>query len=195
MCKSSLITFLLAFVAGEAIAQTAPAAARPASAQAAVASAAASSSAAPAEFKIKGAPESARGTIATITDLAQQLKVEQLRRDLREAKQHGGGDATAIKVAAGSLGLPPPPAVAVSAQKIQNEKQPPSVTAILGLGGRLRARLADGRDLLVGQEALGWTVKGISPSTVSFEHCSVEKSRTGKTESTCTSRTVAPVPM
>lgn len=194
MCKSSLITFLLAVVASQAIAQTAPAAARPASAQAAVASAAASS-AASAEFKIKGAPEPTRGTIATITDLAQQLKVEQLRRDLREAKQHGGGDATAIKGAAGSLGLPPPPAVPVSAQKVQSDKQPPSVAAILGLGGRLRARLADGRDLLVGQEALGWTVKGISPSTVSFEHCSVEKSRTGKTESTCTSRTVAPVPM
>lgn len=151
-----------------------------------------SGSAPGAELKLKVPADHGRGTIATITDLAQQLKVEQLKRDVREAKrEQGGADATAK--AGPGFGMPPP-GVPASMKVQPTDKQPPAVVAILGLGGRLRARLADGRDVLAGQDASGWKVKGITPSTVSFEFCAPATGR-AKAETTCVSKTVPPVPM
>jgi len=143
------------------------------------------------EMKLKGAAnERQRGTIATITELAQQLKVEQLKRDLREAKQTAaaasGGDAAMAKV--GALPLPgASPAAPISAHPL--EHQPPVVSAIFGMGGRLRARLQDGRELIAGQEAQGWTVNTVTPTAVSFTHCP-PKRRGAKTE--CVTKLVAP---
>jgi len=201
MFKSSCITvgaMVAAMFSGHVTAQGAQPAApsRAASAVQAIAPASQAMGTAPtAELKLKVPTDQGRGTIATITDLAQQLKVEQLKRDVREARmQQGGGEGATMKASPGSFGMPPP-AVPVSMKVHASEKQPPTVVAILGLGGRLRARLSDGRDLLAGQEASGWTVRGITPSSVSFEHCSSEKARGAKAETTCISRTVPPVPM
>jgi type IV pilus biogenesis protein PilP len=194
---SAAAAIVAGLVSGLAAAQTAPKTERPASAaQAASAASPVNGAATPAEFKLKAPAEHGRGTIATITDLAQQLKVEQLKRDVREAKkeQGGGMDAASMRAGGSAFGMPPP-AIPVSMKAPVSEKQPPSVVAILGLGGRLRARLADGRDLLAGQEASGWTVKSITPSSVSFEHCASDKGRSGKAETTCISRTVSPVAM
>lgn len=198
MFKNSCITvgaILAGFFAAPATAQGTPpaSATRPASAVQANGPAPHASGTAPtAELKLKVATDHGRGTIATITDLAQQLKVEQLKRDVREAKKEQGGSEVAAKGGPG-FGMPPP-GVPVSMKAQPTDKQPPPVVAILGLGGRLRARLADGRDVLTGQEASGWKVKGITPSTVSFELCAAEKGR-GKAETTCISKTVPPVPM
>lgn len=200
--NSSIATaaMIAALISGQATAQ-APQQATPARAAsgaqpAASAAPSAGGVAGASDLKLKVSPDQGRGTIATITDLAQQLKVEQLKRDVREAKkEQGGGVETAgFKAGPGSFGMPPP-AVPVSMKVQASDKQPPTVVAILGLGGRLRARLADGRDVLAGQEASGWTVKGITPSSVSFEHCASEKTKSAKTETTCISRTVPPAAM
>lgn len=195
--RFSAVAIVAGLVSGLAAAQTVQAPKATTAVQAASAASPANGAAAPGEFKLKAPAEPGRGTIATITDLAQQLKVEQLKRDVREARKEQGGsaaDAASMRAAGGAFGMPPP-AIPVSMKASVSEKQPPSVVAILGLGGRLRARLADGRDLLAGQEASGWTVKGITPSSVSFEHCASEKGRSGKSETTCISRTVSPVAM
>jgi type IV pilus biogenesis protein PilP len=112
-----------------------------------------------------------RSSIATITELSQQLKIEQLRKDLREAKSASASEG---KTAQGMSGAPSlaPSAVGPGGAKAKPEQPtPPMVRAIYGQGGVLTARLADGRELGVGHKVLGWVVKRISPISVSFERC------------------------
>lgn len=106
-----------------------------------------------------------------ITELSQQLKIEQLKKDLREAKSAGASEPKT------HLGAPNAPTLAPSSAglgvaKTKPEYPPlPMVRAIYGQGGVLTARLADGRELGVGHTALGWLVRRISPTAVSFERC------------------------
>lgn len=188
----ALVLALAAVVATPVFGQSTVAnkAAAPSSAPAAPAPAVAAASS---ELKIKvPAVEVQRGTIGSITDLAQQLKVEQLKRDLREAKQTAAAGSTADSASAKVNALPVPSArvsAGVTAVTSQ-ERQPPVVSAIFGMGGRLRARLQDGRELVSGQEAQGWTVNSVTPSTVSFTHCLPAKKSGAKGE--CVTKLVSP---
>lgn len=132
-----------------------------------------------------------RGTIATITDLAQQLKIEQLKRDLREARQTSSSssatDAAIAKVNALAVPAAGSPRVPVTAAQ---ERQPPVVAAIFGMGGHLRVRLQDGRELVSGQEAQGWIINAVTPSSVSFSHCAQPKKGAAKGE--CVTKLVWP---
>jgi hypothetical protein len=112
-----------------------------------------------------------KSSIATITELSQQLKIEQLRKDLREAKSASASEGKNAQGNSGAPGLAPS-AVGPIAAKAKPEQPPvPLVRAIYGQGGVLTARLADGRELGVGHKVLGWVVKRISPISVSFERC------------------------
>lgn len=145
------------------------------------------------QLKLKGAvTDLQRGTIATITDLAQQLKIEQLKRDLREARQtSSSSSATDAAIArVNALAVPAaglPTAVPVIAAQ---ERQPPVVAAIFGMGGHLRVRLRDGRELVSGQEAQGWIVNAVTPNSVSFSHC--PQPRKGAAKGECVTRLVSP---
>lgn len=181
----------LAFAMAATVLTTAFAQAQlPAGAQPAVArpAAAASGPAALDAAKAK-AGDQQRGTIGTITDLAQQLKVEQLKRDLREAKQGNGNAENA------GFKLPPagaiPSAAAVKVSAASTERTPPSVAAILGMGGRLRARLHDGREFVAGQEVQGWAVTAVTPTSVTFSQCATAAKK-GASGSECITRSVAP---
>jgi hypothetical protein len=121
------------------------------------------------QLKLKGpVTDYQRGTIATITDLAQQLKIEQLKRDLREARQTASpspaADAAIAKVNALAVPAAGSPRVPVTAAQ---ERQPPVVAAIFGMGSRLRVRLQDGRELVSGQEAQGWIINAVTPAGLS----------------------------
>lgn len=112
-----------------------------------------------------------KSSIATITELSQQLKIEQLKKDLREARSANGSEAKSVQ------GVPNAPTLAPSsvgpgvAKTKPEHAPPPVVRAIYGQGGVLTARLADGRELGVGHTALGWLVRRIAPTAVSFERC------------------------
>lgn len=165
---------------------------KPAASSIVAASAPATASSA-AEAKLKGpSPDLQRGTIGSITDLAQQLKVEQLKRDLREARQTAASSSTSEAAIAKLSTLPVPSAKAAAAavEPTPQERQPPVVTAIFGMGGRLRARLYDGRELVAGQEAQGWTINSVTPSNVSFTHCPAPKKAGVKSE--CITKLISP---
>ncbi|MBI2770607.1 MAG: hypothetical protein HYX47_13355 [Burkholderiales bacterium] len=134
------------------------------------------------------APEAQRGTIGTITDLAQQLKVEQLKRDLREAKQGNAAvDGAGFKLPpAGAL----PVIAALKVTPVRTELTPPAVVGILGVGARLRARLGDGQEVVVGQSVQGWSVTAITPAAVTFANCPAAKK--GMPSEPCLSRSVSP---
>lgn len=146
------------------------------------------------QLKLKGPViDFQRGTIATITDLAQQLKIEQLKRDLREARQTSSSssatDAAIAKLNA--LAVPAagsPTAVPVIAAQ---ERQPPVVAAIFGMGNHLRVRLQDGRELVSGQEAQGWIINAVTSSSVSFSHCA--QPRKGAAKGECVTKLVSPI--
>lgn len=179
---------LAALVAAPAFGQS-PVASK-ASTSSSVAASAPAVAASGSEFKIKGPPtDLQRGTIGSITDLAQQLKVEQLKRDLREAKQTAASTSTEAALAKVNATPVPGAKVAVAPQEAQ-ERLPPRVSAILGMGGRLRARLHDGRELVSGQEAQGWTVNSVTPSAVSFTHCPAPKKSGAKSE--CVTKLISP---
>lgn len=112
-----------------------------------------------------------KSSIATITELSQQLKIEQLRKDLREAKSSSTSEAKTAQGMSGAPSLAPSATGPGGTKPKPEQPTPPMVRAIYGQGGVLTARLADGRELGVGHKVLGWVVKRISPISVSFERC------------------------
>lgn len=186
---SRIFAFLVALVAAHAAwAQGAPrVTGSPTPAPASGLAAVPASSAASAQ---RPAADGRRSSIATITELAQELKVEQLKRELREAKQAGANAAEHATRAAGGSALLPPAAGLPAPVRVV-ERTAPGVTAILGIGGRLRARLHDGREVVAGQEVQGWKVNAVTPSAVSFSYCAAPKKAGGK-EEPCVTRSVAP---
>lgn len=144
------------------------------------------------QLKLKGpVTDYQRGTIATITDLAQQLKIEQLKRDLREARQTAS-PSPAADAAIANLNAPAVPAAGSPRVRVTaaQERQPPVVAAIFGMGSRLRVRLQDGRELVSGQEAQGWIINAVTPSWASFSHCAPPRKGAAKGE--CVTKLVSP---
>lgn len=156
-----------------------------------------------------GRPDDGKGSIGSITDLARQLKIEQLKRDLREARREQGvsGPNIAARTPPFNVspleGMPTPVGVAPAvkpAPPVVVQSIAPMVTGILGLGGRLRARLVDGREVTTGQAVGEWMVLAISPAAVTFESCTgratgAKRAQPATEAAACTKRVVTPTPV
>ncbi len=100
-------------------------------------------------------------SIGAITRLARQIKIEELNRQLREARGLNGN----MPVAA----FPP------IGPSTQQSPSTPAVTSISGVGVALTATLNDGRRIKTGETFQGsghrWIVDSITPSAVTFRRC------------------------
>jgi|SRR3990167_1508081 type IV pilus biogenesis protein PilP len=134
-------------------------------------------------------------TIGEITRLSRELMVENLKKELREAKKAGIDAPVSMLPAAGSgngiaaprlPALPPP------------EPKPPMVSSIYGVGSGAMALVAttgDGQTLRVGDRTGEWKVVGINERKVSFERCtSTTKGKGTKAVTTESCKTVASAP-
>jgi len=143
------------------------------------------SMAAPAETAASAAHPSASApvdaSIATITRLSRELKIAQIKRELSDA-QKATNTPAGQAVPSGAAGpLPGPLPAGLLPSSAPTARTPavpqrPSLSAIAGMGGSLRAYLADGRELRVGaslslSDNTTWVVKAIQPTFVSFEVC------------------------
>lgn len=158
------------------------------------------------------APPATVATIGTITKLSQELKIAQLQKELRETrKEQPGSQSNAPGQAGNAMVNPSRPAQGSSAfaPKVSGvragatELIPPTVVGIFGLGGKLRARLVDGREVQVGQRVGSvagiWTLKGITAVAATFEICEAhavpakrQKADKGDSTQRCLTRAVAP---
>lgn len=138
---------------------------------------------APDQSKVNTAATPAPATVAEITRLARELRVETLRKELREAKEAG-------KPPVDPVSLPAEGRRAVPIARVI--PQAPAVTSIYGLGSAaLEARLVDGTVVRQGATSGIWRVVSITASAVTFERCEA----TGKKKSSrqeCTQESMAP---
>ncbi|MBQ0916894.1 hypothetical protein KBW71_00320 [Hydrogenophaga aromaticivorans] len=125
----------------------------------------------------------APATVAEITRLARELRVETLRKELREAKEAGKPPVDPAAV---------PAAGAPAAPKVRVIPRAPAVSAIYGLGAAaLEARLVDGTVVRQGASSGIWRVVSISVSAVTFERCeTIGRKKSARQE--CTQESVAP---
>lgn len=121
-------------------------------------------------------------TIAEMTKLARELRVETLKKELRDAKEEKKPTAVGDVL---QTGMPAP-----AARPVRVLPQPPVVQAIYGTGGVLRARLASGQDVQPGSRTGVWRVTAIEVGGVNFERC--EPVRKGSKKAECESQFVAP---
>ena len=120
---------------------------------------------APDQPQVNTAAAPAPATVAEITRLARELRVETLRKELREAKE---------------AGKPPVDPVSLPAEGRRAAPIAP-----------LEARLVDGTVVRQGATSGIWRVVSITASAVTFERCEA----TGKKKSSrqeCTQESVAP---
>ena len=162
---------------------------------------------------ISSAQTTTVATIGTITKLSQELKIAQLQKELRDARKDQPGSQTSASGPAGNaMGNPGRPGQGSSAfpPKVSGTRAgttefiPPTVVGIFGLGGKLRARLVDGREVQVGQRVGSvagiWTLKGITAVAATFEICETlavpaKRQKADKGDSAtqrCLTRAVAP---
>lgn len=133
-------------------------------------------------------------TIGEITDLSRQLRVELLKKELREAR----GEETKVETpetaksekGVASMGplmmVPPLPPMKVIPPV-------PSVVAIYGQVGKpLRVRLSGGGELGVGEAYGDWKITEVTSAGASFERCEKIEKRGRKSETECLTRFVAP---
>lgn len=113
-------------------------------------------------------------TIAEMTKLARELRVATLQKELRDAKEEKKASSAGDAI---SSGLPVP-----STRPVRVTPQAPSVLAIYGTDGVLRAHLASGQDVHVGTKVGIWRVAAIDAGGVSFERCEVTRKGTKKSE-------------
>lgn len=124
-------------------------------------------------------------TIGEITELSRQLKVEQLKRELREAR---GEEPKEVEKAEANK---PEPVVA-PLPPVKIIPPTPAVSAIYGRAGQpLRVRLAGGLELGLGESHGEWKMTEVNASGVTFERCEQLK-RGRKTETECMTRFVTP---
>lgn len=131
----------------------------------------------------KAGTTAAPATVAEITRLARELRVETLRKELREAKE--AGKPPVDPAAMPATGASPVP-------KVRVIPRAPLVSAIYGLGSAaLEARLVDGAVVRQGASFGIWRVVSISASAVTFERCEkIGRSKTARQE--CTQESVPP---
>lgn len=121
-------------------------------------------------------------TIAEMTKLARELRVETLKKELRDAKEEKKPAVVADVLPTGMA--------APAARPARVLPQPPVVQAIYGTGGVLRARLASGQDVQPGTRTGIWRVTSIDVGGVNFERC--EPLRKGSKKAECESQYVTP---
>lgn len=110
-------------------------------------------------------------SIAEITRLSRELRIESLKKELRDAKEERKPETG---ITAGGL---PVPVVA----PVREMPRAPAVHVIYGSGNDLRARLTTGQEVQAGAQAGHWRVTSIDAAGVSFERCEKNK-RTKKAE-------------
>jgi hypothetical protein len=127
-----------------------------------------------------------KATIGEITELSREVLVEQLKKELREAKKES--DASAPPPAPGGVAtLPPLPPVKITPPT-------PVVSAVYGSNTEaLRVRLANGMELGKGEQFGEWRISTVTANGVTFERCeTVRPAKGSKVVSECTTRFVAP---
>lgn len=133
-----------------------------------------------------GGDVKAKATIGEITELSREVLVEQLKKELREAKKES--DVSAPPPAPGGVAtLPPLPPVKITPPT-------PVVSAVYGSNSEaLRVRLANGMEFGKGEQFGEWRISAVTANGVTFERCeSVRPAKGSKVVSECTTRFVAP---
>lgn len=177
---------LMAFAGQSAAQQATPAAAAVAAAiPAAPIKPAAAASKATATSKV---------TIGQITELNREVKAAELKKQLRDLTKDnsmptvpgvppGAKLPTAFPLSFPGAGVP----AAGGNPGYTLTPTAPRVEVIYGTAGRLRARLADGREVQTGQQVAGaggmWMAKSITPTSVQFEHCAPAAAPDNKSKS------------
>lgn len=136
-------------------------------------------------------PTTARpAVIGEMTRLSSELRVETLKKELRDVKEEKKAPVAVDLSAMGGVPSAPLPSVSV-----RMAPQAPAVLAVYGTGSALRARLASGQDVQVGVRTGAWRVASIEVSGVQFERCEparAHKTSRGAKKSECELQFVSP---
>lgn len=161
---------------------------------------------------VDGKPTEARGnakgaarpTIGQLTQLAEELKVAKMQREIRDAKKDtttGSSLPGAAAFQPAPTGVAIPRASAVKPVAVSPSLTLPRLEAITSIGGVVRARLQDGREIVAGQKLYSggktWTVKSVTTASVLVESCdspAAEPPKATKASTKKPSSAVAPAP-
>lgn len=125
-------------------------------------------------------------TIGEITDLSRQLRVELLKKELREARGEEPKEEKKPEPSKPEMLVAPLPPMKIIPPA-------PSVVAIYGQAGKpLRVRLSGGGELGVGEAFGEWKITAVTSAGASFERCEKIEKRGRKSETECLTRFVAP---
>lgn len=125
-------------------------------------------------------------SIGAITELARQVKVETLKKELRDLKSSGKEAAPANVQAILNSSLPmgtggravKQAATAVASPAVAYGAEAPVVYSVAGMGGKLKATLSDGRSIAQGDKWLmgdfAYTAESVSAQGVVFKRCNTK---------------------